>query len=86
MNDFYKKIGPPEVKVIEECAELIKAISKAQRFGWDNYHPKTPSISNTIKVRREMYDVEDAIRALRGFLDGLPVDQACCGYGERKRW
>ena len=39
MNDKYKDIGNPIIRLLEECGELIKAISKAERFGWNNAHP-----------------------------------------------
>jgi hypothetical protein len=39
MNKKYKDIGKPSMRVIEECSELIKAIIKAERFGYSNSHP-----------------------------------------------
>ena len=61
----YEKIGTPEDKVIEECAELIKAIMKARRFGYFNRPPNlieskfqfTRSDNNMDAIRREMDDV-----------------------------
>ncbi len=35
----FKHIGSPAVRLIEECGELIKAICKAERFGYDGFHP-----------------------------------------------
>ena len=35
----FEAFGEPEDKLVEECAELIKAISKAKRFGWKEFHP-----------------------------------------------
>lgn|GEM_PF-3340062 len=51
-------------KVIEECSELIQAICKADRFGWFNYHPDRPRVTNLTHVRDEMDDVVEAIASL----------------------
>lgn len=56
MSDVnYEHIGKIEDRVIEECSELIKAICKAKRFGWSNYHPKYDSI-NCILPKRSNLD------------------------------
>lgn len=39
MNEKYKDIGKPSMRVVEECSELIKAIMKAERFGYNRAHP-----------------------------------------------
>lgn len=39
MNEKYKDAGSLTIRLLEECGELIKAISKAERFGWNNFHP-----------------------------------------------
>ena len=53
----YVNIGNPETRVMEECAEVIHAICKAERFGWFNYHPDTPDIDNIDLVENEMADL-----------------------------
>lgn len=55
----------PVMKLIEECAELQKALCKAERFGWDAYHPHRPERSNLAHVVEEIQDVLDAIAALQ---------------------
>ena len=35
MNKDYRHIGSPALRLIEECSELIKAIIKAEHFGYD---------------------------------------------------
>lgn len=61
MTPEFEHIGEPEDRCIEECAELIQAISKACRFGWFNkYDGKT----NMEWVKIEMDDVIRTIEKL----------------------
>lgn len=48
----------------EECAEVIQAISKIMRFGWDDYHPET-GISNRCSLERELADLIVMITLLK---------------------
>ena len=59
----FAHIGTAQGKCIEECAELIQAISKAERFGWFN---KYDGRTNFEWVTLEMADVQDAIDRLLG--------------------
>ena len=56
----YKHAGTPVTRLIEACAELTQALW-AERFGWFNYHPDTPSRTNMDDVKAEMSDVVEAI-------------------------
>jgi len=57
-------------KVISECAELIQAIYKAERHGWNNWHPRAKAgVFNINDVEHEIDDVEKAIKELKRFLD-----------------
>ncbi len=67
MNPKYADIGTPDVKLTEECAELIMAIAKANRFGWDSSHPKT-GVTNIARVLSEMNDVESRIKEMREWI------------------
>jgi phosphoribosyl-ATP pyrophosphohydrolase len=58
-------------KVIEECAELIHAISKAKRFGYINYHPNTPDICNAKLILNEINDLLQCLFIFR--TDLLPT-------------
>jgi len=57
MDTRYVNIGLPEDKVIEECAEVIQAITKIKRFGLMSYHPDRPESNNKIEVLAEMKDL-----------------------------
>lgn len=60
-NPIYKGVGSPVVRLIEECAELQKALCKVQRFGWTNYNPVNgPDRTNLIEVKEEIDDVLEA--------------------------
>lgn len=71
MHTKYKDIGQPDDVLIEECAELIHAIAKAKRFGWDNFHPDNPTVSNAQRVLDEMEDVQIRIKELRGKINSF---------------
>lgn len=67
---------PPDVRVIEECSELIKEICKVQRFGWESYHPDDkPDMSNAQRVLMEIHDVEVACKNLRIMIMNLAIDK-----------
>ena len=67
----FEAFGEPEDKLIEECAELIKAISKGKRFGWKEFHPNRPNSNNAQEVLDEIDDVKRAINGLEPLLNAL---------------
>ena len=74
----YAQIGEPAEKLIEECAELIKALCKARRFGWLNHHPEKPlSLTNLQEVLLEIQDV----RLRMSEVESLVGIDPCCSCG-----
>jgi len=66
----YKNIGHPLTRVIEECAEVIQAGCKIERFGWQGYNPYDPDkITNINKLMSEMGDVIEAIADLKRYFE-----------------
>lgn len=59
----YEKVGSPIINLIEECAELIHLLCKAERFGLGNWHPsdKKQRMNHEL-ILDEMEDVEKRIR------------------------
>ncbi len=67
----YQYVGNIDQRLIEECAELIKAICKAERFGYDNFHPKRPGGSeenNKTDILKEIKDVRRLLGEMETFL------------------
>ena len=57
MSDpLYEKIGDPMICLAEECAEVIQAVMKIQRFGIDSVNPKT-GISARFALSLEIADL-----------------------------
>ena len=61
----YKNIGSPVIHIIEECAEVIQAACKGDRFGWDNFHPDRPGQTNLQELEKEIEDVIEAFEDLK---------------------
>jgi len=75
MHEEFIKYGTPPIKLIEECSELIKAVCKGERFGYDDFNPlvENPK-TNREKIYLEIEDVERAINKFKEFLESLPED------------
>jgi NTP pyrophosphatase (non-canonical NTP hydrolase) len=62
------KITPAEAEIcnilLEESAEVIQAVSKVFRFGWDSCHPDTPNFSNKEHLTEELGDLIAMVKIL----------------------
>lgn len=54
----FAHIGSTKTKLLEEMGELIVAISKVERFGLFNSHPKRLDSNNYKELMLEIEDVE----------------------------
>ena len=75
MSLDYQDIGSPEVKVIEECSELIQILCKVERFGWFSSHPDSPEKNNLDDVLNEIEDVNEALNNLMEYLDEIVEEE-----------
>ena len=60
MHMEFIKYGTPITRLIEECAEVIHALCKAERFGLDDHNPNT-LITNRQNIKSEIEDLSIAI-------------------------
>ncbi len=71
----------------EECAEVIQAVSKVKRFGWDNSFGGTPD--NRSHLEEEIGDLEAMIELLKKSkeISSLAVEKAKFNKLEKlKKW
>lgn len=63
---------------LEECAEVVQAISKIFRFGLDSSHPNRPGYTNKMHLEEEIGDLLCMIQLLKnqGLLDDSEVEIA----------
>lgn len=65
----FNKLTPAEAErlalLAEECGEVIRAIGKILRHGYDSYHPLDPNgPSNRLDLERELGNVQHAVDRL----------------------
>lgn len=65
----YAKVGTPQTRLIEECAELIHILCKARRFGLDSCHPDDLTKTNSMLILEEIADVEKAIAEVKDLME-----------------
>lgn len=56
----------------EELGELVAAIGKTIRWGWDSYNPELPEAERELNIHwvlREIKDVEDAAKRFKAVVD-----------------
>lgn len=87
MNPKYINTGLPEDRVIEECAEVIQAITKIKRFGMRKYHPDRPESNNRLDLLSEIEDLKFALEQYEKCLNSphihfidKPTGQYKCGW------
>lgn len=69
MSDHFNKLTPLEAErlamLAEECGEVIQAIGKIQRHGYQNFHPDHPGgLNNRGMLRKELTDVLAVLYAM----------------------
>jgi NTP pyrophosphatase (non-canonical NTP hydrolase) len=72
----------------EECAEVIQAISKCQRFGVDNYKPGKPK-TNRQHLEEELGDLMAMIDIMidKGLISSDEINQARLNkIAKLKKW
>jgi hypothetical protein len=75
MHEEFSKYGTPPIKLMEECSELILAICKGERFGYDDINPLIEDAPTTRQIiLGEISDVEYALGEFKKWLSGWPLD------------
>jgi len=76
MHPDYKDVGKITTRTIEECSELIKALCKAERFGWFTWHPDDVTKTfNIEKTYQELLDVKETVQELLEYLIRIKLKQ-----------
>ena len=69
MTEHFNKLTPAEderlAMLAEECAEVIRIVSKIQRHGYDSWHPDDPlKTTNRAMLRKEVTDIAAVTAAM----------------------
>lgn len=71
MHEEYRHIGTPAMRIIEECGEVLQALSKCERFGHDGFHPDQHPDNHEDNLDRLEGEVNDVVEALKDYKASL---------------
>lgn len=71
VNPRYSQVGPAEVRLSEELAEVIQIVCKAQRWGWGGVNPD----DGKTKRERAIEEMDDVVRVWNEIAsrEGMPL-------------
>jgi NTP pyrophosphatase (non-canonical NTP hydrolase) len=81
MSEHFNKLTPAEAErlaiLAEECGEVIQAVGKILRHGYESKHPAdTTAPNNRGALERELGDVQAIIAMMKSFKDVSRVEIA----------
>ena len=74
-NDLTQAEAERLAMLAEECSEVIQAVCKILRHGYNNYHPDRPDKTNRQELEKELQDVAAVIFGMCGNGD-IVIDTA----------
>ena len=61
MTKFSNSLNPAQIErlvmLAEEAGEVIQAVTKILRHGYESYHPNEPTKSNKVRLQEELADL-----------------------------
>lgn len=95
MSQHFNKLTPGEAErlamLAEEAGEIVQAVTKVLRHGYDSFHPNelesTDPSDNRMDLAREVGDLWGIVEEMceLGDIDADLVDEACDGKWQRAR-
>lgn len=65
MIEHFNKLSPAEAErlacLVEEAGEVLHAIGKIQRHGWESHNPHSPILSNRQALMHEIADFVEIV-------------------------
>ncbi len=92
MTDHFNRLTPAQAErlaiVAEECGEVVQAIGKILRHGYESWHPADPDgPNNRERLERELGDLRAVVQMMSdaGDVGALAIQQYAIGKAHRMR-